>query len=56
MNFIVEVVDVMFEKMVVEAVVISLQFPEFLNCFSLTPNNNPGKEMGSPSGPPGLLS
>lgn len=55
MNFIVEVVDVMFEKMPVEAVVTSLQFPEFLNCFSLTSSNNPRKEMGSPSGLPELL-
>lgn len=53
MSFIVEVVDVVFEKIVVEAVLISLQFPGFLNCLSLTPGNNPGKDMGSPSGLPG---
>lgn len=42
--------------MFVEAVVVSLQFPEFLNCSSLTPSNNPGEGMGSPSGLLGLLS
>ena len=46
----------MFGKVVVEAAVVSLQFPEFLNCSSLTTSNNPGEKMGSPSGLLRLLS
>lgn len=42
----------MFEEAVVEAVVVSLLFPEFLNCFCLTPSNKLAEEMGSA---PGLL-
>lgn len=40
----------MFGEIVVEAVVVSLQFPEFLNGSSLTLSTNPGEEMRSPSG------
>lgn len=44
-----------FGEMVVEAVVVSLQFHEFLNCSSLTPSSNSGEEIRSPSELLGLL-
>lgn len=41
--------------MVVEAVVVSLQFHKFLNCSSLTPRSNSGEEMEPPSELLGLV-